>query len=615
MKWSLRSRLLVPTLAVVTAGLAIVSLASYLQSRQAITHNLTDEMDQIGATTLLHLEDWMANQRINLEGVAGLKVVLTALQDGFVGQAARGSANLELASLVQRYRQFEQIHLIHHTGLVVASSETNQANQLNLGDETYIKEALQGRTAVSEAVPSRVNGRPVIVLAVPVGGKEKTGGVLAGLINLDSYTGQFLNPIKVMDNGYVYLMDKRGLVLAHPDTKHVLKLNTSQFDWGREMLSKGSGRLEFIFDGIPMLTHYRASQTLSWMVGVSVPMEELNAPARRLGFLTLVIGGATLAATMVILLLVVRSVTQPLDRGVATLMESSRQVASAAEQVTASSQSLAEGASQQAASLEEASASLEEMSSMTQRNTENTVKTNELAKQTREAADKGAADMAEMSKAMGAIKTSSDDIAKIIKTIDEIAFQTNLLALNAAVEAARAGEAGLGFAVVADEVRNLAHRSAQAAKETSAKIEGAIGNTAQGVEISAKVARALEEIVSRVRLMDELISEVACASREQNQGISQVNSAVTQMDKVTQSNAANAEQSASAAEELNAQAEAMKASVAELLQLMGGRHYSDRSEPSLHPENHGRPAPEALAPQFSGSQRINSAKRAVIQNS
>lgn len=615
MKWSLRSRLLVPTLAVVTAGLAIVSLASYLQSRQAITHNLTDEMDQIGSTTLLHLEDWMGNQRVNLEGVAGLKVVLTALQDGFVGQAARGSANLELASLVQRYRQFEQIHLIHHTGLVVASSDTNQANQLNLADQTYFKQALQGRPAVSEAVPSPVDGRPVIVLAVPVGGKEKTGGVLAGLINLDSYTGQFLNPIKVMDKGYVYLMDKRGLVLAHPDTKHVLKLNTSQFDWGREMLSKGSGRLEFIFDGIPMLTHYRASQTLSWMVGVSVPMEELNAPARRLGFLTLVIGGATLAATMVILLLVVRSVTQPLDRGVATLVESSRQVASAAEQVTASSQSLAEGASQQAASLEEASASLEEMSSMTQRNTENTNKANELAKQTREAADKGAADMAEMSKAMGAIKTSSDDIAKIIKTIDEIAFQTNLLALNAAVEAARAGEAGLGFAVVADEVRNLAHRSAQAAKETSAKIEGAIGNTAQGVEISAKVARALEEIVSRVRLMDELISEVACASREQNQGISQVNSAVTQMDKVTQSNAANAEQSASAAEELNAQAEAMKASVAELLQLMGGRHHHGRSESSHHRDSQSRPAPEALAPQVSGNQRIQSTKLVFEQNS
>ena len=252
------------------------------------------------------------------------------------------------------------------------------------------------------------------------------------------------------------------------------------------------------------------------------------------------------------------------------LAEGSGQVSSAASQVSASSQTLAEGASEQAASLEETSSSLEEMSSMTKRNAENAQKANDLAKQARSAADKGAADMQTMGTAMEAIKVSYNDIAKIIKTIDEIAFQTNILALNAAVEAARAGEAGMGFAVVADEVRNLAQRSAQAAKETAAKIEGAIGRTAQGVDISTKVAETLNEIVSQVRQVDELVAEVAGASREQTQGITQINTAVGQMDKVTQSNAANAEESAAAAEELNAQAATMKESVTELLQLVGG---------------------------------------------
>jgi uncharacterized phage infection (PIP) family protein YhgE len=175
-----------------------------------------------------------------------------------------------------------------------------------------------------------------------------------------------------------------------------------------------------------------------------------------------------------------------------------------------------------------------------------------------------------MSAAMEAIKASSNDIAKIIKTIDEIAFQTNILALNAAVEAARAGEAGMGFAVVADEVRNLAQRRAQAAKDTAVKIEGAISKTAQGVEISAKVAQGLQEIVTKARHVDELAAEVAAASREQSQGIDQVNSAVSQMDKVTQSNAANAEESASAAEELNTQAATLKDVVQDLLQLVDG---------------------------------------------
>ena len=252
------------------------------------------------------------------------------------------------------------------------------------------------------------------------------------------------------------------------------------------------------------------------------------------------------------------------------LAEGSTQVSVAAGQVSAASQTLAEGSSEQASSLEETSSSLEEMAAMTKRNAENARQANVLAKEARGSADQGVGDMQTMSAAMEAIKVSSDDIAKIIKTIDEIAFQTNILALNAAVEAARAGEAGMGFAVVADEVRNLAQRCAQAAKETSGKIEGAITKTGQGVEISGKVAQVLHEIVTKVRQVDELVSEVAGASREQTEGITQINAAVGQMDKVTQSNAATAEESAAAAEELNAQASVMKESVTELLHLVGG---------------------------------------------
>jgi methyl-accepting chemotaxis protein len=272
-----------------------------------------------------------------------------------------------------------------------------------------------------------------------------------------------------------------------------------------------------------------------------------------------------------------RSLNRQLLNLANALESNSSQVTSAAHQVSEASQALAEGSSEQAASIEETSASLEELSSMTRRNAENAQKANELAKQTRSSADKGVNDMETMNSAMAAVQASSDDIAKIIKTIDEIAFQTNILALNAAVEAARAGEAGMGFAVVADEVRNLAQRSAQAAKETAAKIESAIGRSAQGVDISGKVGQTLNDIAVKARQVDELAAEVATASSEQTQGIGQINTAVGQMDKVTQSNAASAEESAAAAEELNAQAQVMKQSVSELLQLVGGQR-SDRSE-------------------------------------
>ena len=247
---------------------------------------------------------------------------------------------------------------------------------------------------------------------------------------------------------------------------------------------------------------------------------------------------------------------------------------------------------------------------MTKRNAENARQANALAKQAREAADQGAGDMQSMGAAMEAIKNSSNDISKIIKTIDEIAFQTNILALNAAVEAARAGESGMGFAVVADEVRNLAQRSAQAAKETAGLIAGAITKTGLGVEISGKVAQTLNEIVSKVRQLDELVTEVAGASREQTEGITQVNIAVGQMDKVTQNNAASAEESASAAEELNSQAELMKQSVMELLQLLGSnRESTTRSASQTRRPLTARSAPKRLP--GNGSPPTAPATRAV----
>jgi methyl-accepting chemotaxis protein len=255
------------------------------------------------------------------------------------------------------------------------------------------------------------------------------------------------------------------------------------------------------------------------------------------------------------------SVVRPLTRAVELLQETGERA----------SQLLAEGASEQAAAIEETSASLEEMSSMTKRNADSSHKANELARQTRTAADQGVADMQALNGAMDALRSGSNDIAKIIKTIDEIAFQTNILALNAAVEAARAGEAGLGFAVVADEVRNLASRSAQAAKETAAKIEETITRTAQGVEYCNKVSQGLNDIAQKTRLVEDLGAEVAGASREQTEGISQINAAVGQMDKVTQSNASSAEETASAAAELDAQAGIMKQSVGELITLLSGQ--------------------------------------------
>ncbi|HVU18521.1 MAG TPA: methyl-accepting chemotaxis protein [Candidatus Didemnitutus sp.] len=290
--------------------------------------------------------------------------------------------------------------------------------------------------------------------------------------------------------------------------------------------------------------------------------------------LTLAVGSGVIIA---------RGINSRLRRVVRSLGDGAEQVATASSQVSDASQTLADGSSRQAQSLEETSASLGQMAAMTERNATGAGKAREISNLTRASADAGTAQVDGMHQAMDAIKASSTDIAKIIKTIDEIAFQTNLLALNAAVEAARAGDAGAGFAVVAEEVRALAQRSAQAAKDTADKIEDAIQKSDRGVTISAVVAKALNDIADKARKVDSFVGEIAAASQEQTQGIAQVNSALSQMDSITQANAGSAEETAAAAEELNMQAVAMKDSVAELLSLIGGRTSMMEHPPAATP--------------------------------
>jgi len=277
-------------------------------------------------------------------------------------------------------------------------------------------------------------------------------------------------------------------------------------------------------------------------------------------------------------------ITKRLKPIIDSLNESTYQAAASSVQLTSSGHQLAEGNIELASSIEETSSTLEEFTSMINQNKENTRHAALLSLQAKSISDQGYLEMNAMKESISEIKKSSDQMAKIIKVIDEIAFQTNILALNAAVEAARAGEAGLSFAVVADEVRNLAQRSAQAAKDTASIIEKNIELSRGGVEETQKIANSLTQITEQTKKLNELIDEVATASEEQAQGIASINKAMSQMEKVTQSNAANAEESASSAGELNDQANALNAMSNNLIKLVYGNAIRIDQKTNILPE-------------------------------
>jgi methyl-accepting chemotaxis protein len=412
------------------------------------------------------------------------------------------------------------------------------------------------------------------------------GNTPAALAEAKKRAIEALAALRYEEKNYLWINDLEPRMVMHPTkpemngtslTDYADPNGTKLFVEAVEVCRRdGEGLVEYMWPkpgetkAKPKFSYVKLVPEWGWIVGSGLYVDDVEEHVGELA-IKLAIGlGIALVLTLSIGFVVARRTTRPILEIMVQMREGAQQVTSASSEVAESAQSLSQGATEQAASLEETSASLEEMSAMTRTTAESAGHAAATVGEAEQLANSAKAALGGMVQSMTAIEESSGKVAKIIKTIDEIAFQTNILALNAAVEAARAGEAGMGFAVVADEVRALAQRSAQAAKDTTAMIEHSIATSREGVTRVDVVAQSINAVTDKAVEVKGLVDRIAEASRQQATGVEQVSRAVAEMEKVTQTTAASAEESAAASEELSAQAAMTMDIVERLSSVVGG---------------------------------------------
>jgi methyl-accepting chemotaxis protein len=531
--------------------------------------------------------DEQAQKKMELISVE-IQRTLNDLLDRVKRHAASFSTRPDLAEAVERKdskllqklgkdlmtdNRLDVLTIVDTEGKVIARGHSEKTGD-SIGYQINVKRALAGE------VSGGIEEGTVVKFSLRAGAPVKINGLIVGTISTGidlTATSAFVDEVKKRFDVEctIFKNDERVSTTLEKDGKRVIGTKMDNPKVIETVLRNGKKYLNRnTINGKDYDTAYwpimGADAKIAGMLFIGndrAGMESLRSAVIMAVFIAVLTIGLLAIATGYLL---TRSIVRPMLKSTSFLDQGVSEVSGASDQVSSSSQQLAKGVAEQAASIEETSASLEELSSMTRQNANNANQANRLMESTKESVSRSTQIMDRLTTSMGEISRASEETSKIIKTIDEIAFQTNLLALNAAVEAARAGEVGAGFAVVADEVRNLAMRAAEAARNTAGLIEGTVKRVRDGSELVGETEKEFREVALNVERVGELIVEISVASLEQAQGIEQINKAVMEMDRVVQHNASNAEESASASEELSAQAERMKDIVVELVSMVQG---------------------------------------------
>ncbi len=567
-KKSLQNRILLPVVLLIIIIMVASTAIMYFLSSRAFKDAAVGSLAMTAENKADLIDVWVEDAKGMIATSANKSEFEEVLKNDT--EETRAKANAELAEQIKYLGVFSYINIANAQGEVRASTIPDSVGKVRVPDRKYFQKAMQGEINVSTVYLARTTGKPAFAIAAPIKDGEKVIGVLFGVPDLTRFSEKFVDPVKIGNEGYMYLFDATGIVFAHRDKSLIMKLNLKEEKWASEIIQAGKGLVSYTYKGINRTAFLVPCKNVNWVTTAVIPSGEILARSNSMALINLVLLSLGLALIISSIYFMIRSIVGPIHAITEGLHTVADQVATASNEVAAAGQSLADGSSQQASAIEETSSSLEEMTAMTRQNADNAAQAKALMTEARQIVERVDDHVDQMAAAVGEVTRSSEETGKIIKTIDEIAFQTNLLALNAAVEAARAGEAGAGFAVVAGEVRNLAIRAADAARNTSSLIENTITTVYKSRELTAQTQAAFKENMEISVRVGNLVDEIAAASQEQAQGIDQISKAVAEMDKVVQQTAANAEESASASEEMSGQARHMKEYADDLTGIIAG---------------------------------------------
>lgn len=446
-------------------------------------------------------------------------------------------------------------------------------------DDFYLLSKNSGIEAITEPAIYKIDGIDIIMVSVtsPVKYNNQIAAVAGIDMKLDTIY-EMVSIIRPYETGYVSVISSDGIFVGHYDKEKIGRSidRNAEVNNAIENIKKN---LSYSFEDSEYYRIYTpikfGNSDIHWAIETVLPLNKILQKSNNVSFNIIISSLIMILIVLVVVIFIViwftGTIIKPITSIIQKLTESSEQINISSTQLSQSSQDIANGSTEQAAQVEETSSSIEELASMVKQNALNANKTSSLAVKTSEITSNGYGEMENMVSAINIINKSSDDIKNIIDVIEDIAFQTNMLALNASVEAARAGESGMGFAVVADEVKNLANRSSENAKEIAKMIKESIKRTEDGVITAGKLSEVFSEILENVKMVMQMSKEVETASNEQDIGINQVNSAIIQFDTVVQSNAANAEETATAAEELRSQVTSLNELADNLFYLVTGK--------------------------------------------